>query len=56
MDPVSASTDLLVPTETCMDNDEIVQVEGSKCITQFKQEDVRAGEWPYTKKKRLIFS
>jgi hypothetical protein len=35
-DPVLASTDTLALTETWMDNDETVPLEGYKCITQFK--------------------
>jgi hypothetical protein len=29
--------------ETWMDNDETVPVDGYKCITQFKRQDIRAG-------------
>jgi hypothetical protein len=36
MDPVLASTDSLAVTETWMDNDKTVPVDGYKCITQFK--------------------
>jgi hypothetical protein len=42
-DPVLASTDILALTETWMDNDETIPIEGYKCITQFKRRNVRAG-------------
>jgi glutamate synthase domain-containing protein 1 len=43
-DPVLAFTDILALMEMWMGNDETVPVEGYKCITQFKRQDVRAGE------------
>jgi hypothetical protein len=61
-DPVLASTDILALTETWMDNDETVPVEGDKCVPQFKRQDVRAaGVAIYEKNnatlwQRLIFS
>jgi hypothetical protein len=35
-DPVLASTNILALTETWMDNDETLPLDGCKCITQFK--------------------
>jgi hypothetical protein len=61
-DPVLASTDILALTETWMDNDETVPVEGYKCVTQFKRQDIRAGGVAIYEKnnatlwQRLIFS
>jgi hypothetical protein len=37
-DPVLTSTDILALTETCMENDETVPLEGYKCITPFKRQ------------------
>jgi hypothetical protein len=38
-----ASTDILALMETWMDNDETVPVDGYKCLTQIKRQDVRTG-------------
>jgi hypothetical protein len=56
-DPMLASTDILALTETWTDNDETVPVDGYKCITQFKRQDVRAGgKCDATTMATLIFS
>jgi hypothetical protein len=53
-DPVLPSTDILALTETWTDKDETVSVDGYKCITQFKRQDVRSDH--IRKKYRLTFS
>jgi hypothetical protein len=42
-DPVLASSDILALTETWKDDDETVLLQGYKCITQFKVQNVRDG-------------
>jgi hypothetical protein len=51
MDPVLESMDILALMEMWMDNNETVPVEGYKCITQFKRQDVRAGCSSHIRKK-----
>jgi hypothetical protein len=41
---VLSSTDILALTETSLNNAETVAADGYKCITQFKRQDVTAGE------------